>query len=652
MRFWAKSVALFLFMVFSVPSFAQNSDKNIVAEFKGVKITSAEFESSFKKAGTAKKENITDSLAEKRKFLDLYVNYKMKIKDAELKGMLNDPEVINEYNDYKKNIGTNILVEKEILEKGVKSLYERGKFEVRISQVFVKFDSSKADLGYSKAQSILDRIKAGEKFEDLVAASSDDPNAKVSGGDLYWVTSGEIAVPEIENYIYTTDPGKVCDKIFKTQVGFHIIKVTDRQPRIYGVEVSHILTLYKNGNNAPDSLAAMKKIHEAQDEMKKGMSFEDAAKKYSDDKVSVPRGGLLGAISRGRFMREFEEKVFVMKEKEISDIFQTSYGYHIVKVNKILPYPSIAEMEESLKKAYQQTNYQADLEKYIMGLRGEFNYRINSSLYDKLVAVKDSFYVGDSLFTANIRNKYKDSLFVSINGKPFAADSIFNYMVNSGDIIAKRYNQGIIDLAQNRYTTALLLSEKAAKVYSGTPEFEQIMEDYRNGILLFKVSEKEIWNNVKVDTTQIPGYWEQTKKNYQTKPKVTYREIYLTTERMRDSVYTALKGGAGFDLMLKKSDRPNSETPKYQGPEEDELAQKAYDLKNTGDITAPFSYNGGWSIVRLDKKEEKRVKTFEEAKPEVVSALQEKEVKRLEEAYVAKLKDMFNPKIYPENIKN
>lgn len=659
MRFWANSAILIFFTVFSFSSFAQNknaavsnSENNIVAEFKGEKITSAEFESAFNKVGIPKKENKNDSLAEKRKFLELYVNYRMKIKDAGLKGLDKDPEVIREYNDYRRDIGVDVLVGNEILLPGVKKMYERRKYEIHVAQLYMKLDSSKADFGYSKMKGIFDRIKAGEKFEEMVKTFSEDANSRDKGGDLYFLTSGDVNIPEIEDSLYATEPGKICDKIFKIGQGFYILKVLERQPRVYAMNVSHIMALYKKGNNAPDTLAAKKKILEAQQALKDGMSFEQAVKKYSEDEPSADKGGVIGNISRGRFLREFEEKVLNMKENEISNIIETRYGLHIAKVNSIVPYPTLAELEETLKKAYKNVHYQTDLEKYSLGLRKEFNYGINTSLYYKLIAVKDSFKIGDDFFLSNIKDKYKDSLFVTVNGKSYVADSVFNYMLKSGEIAGKPYNKNMLDLAHNRYVLTILLAEKANKVLSGTPAFEQTMKDYLDGILLFKVSEKEIWNNTKVDTTQIPVYWEQTRNNYLTKPRATFRELHFTNEKLRDSVFTALKNGADFDSMIKKSERSTSSTPIDKNIDENELAKRAYNLKNVGDITEPFFYGGGWSILRLDKREEKRPKTLEEAKPEVIAALQEKETKRLEETYVARLKDMFNPKIYPENIKN
>lgn len=660
MRFWANSAVLVLSAILFSSCSSQvqmtntnDSQKSIVAEFSGNTISNEEFESAFKSVGLSKTGSKADTLAEKQKFLELYVNYKMKLNDAVQKGYDNDPDVMKEYESYRKSIASSLLIEKEVVAKGIQQIYDRRKIEMRISQIFIKMDSTQADLGKSKAQKVMDRINAGEKFEDLVKECSDDESSKNKGGDIYYVTAGSINVPEIENALYATDEGKICSKLLTTQYGFHILKVTEKQPRVYGMNVSHIMSAYRTAaEQKPDTSAAKKKIMLAQDDLKNGMSFEDAAKKYSDDKVSADKGGLIGLVDRGRFIREFDEYVMKMKEHEVSGVVETPYGYHIIRVNSIVPYPPLSQERESLKKTYEQLNYKQDFDNYIAKLRSDLKYQLNVPLYSKLVTVKDSFYVADTTFYNQIRKNYKDSVLVMINNKPFAADSLFTFMINSTDFFGTRYSKDVVNKAHDKYFTAVLLAEKGTMVYNGTPDFEKIMADYKKGILLFKISENEIWNKVKVDSNQIKEYWVATKDNYTVKPRVTFREIYLTTDQLKDTVYTALKSGAAFDEMLKKSIRPHSEEPKNKVFDEDMLAQKAYELKNVGDITEPFVYNGGWSIVRLDKREDKRIKTFEEAKPEVSSILQEKESKRLDEAYVARLKENYKPKLFLENIKN
>lgn len=650
---------LFLSFLLVFPIFGQSKKntpkketKEIVAEIKGEKISLKDFDLAFRKNGLPVSKGITDTLAEKKKFLDLLVNYKMKLKDAVERGYDKLPEVLNEIEQYRKSISSGKLVDKEIISNAVKDLYEKRKIELRIAQIFIKADSTKQDFGYSRAQMIFEKIKGGAKFENMVAEYSDDPNSKTNGGDLYYIKWGDISIPGVEEALFATPVGEVCGSIVRTELGFHIIIVNEKGPRIYGHNISHIMTLFsKEQGSAPDSVSALNRIKEAEKELKNGADFASVANKYSDDKLSNKKGGDLGNVFRGRFNREFEEAYLKLKENEVSKIVPAPYGYHIIKVNKVLPYPSLEEEREFLLNTYKQGKYKTDFQNYIMKLRDELGYKLNKSLYDKLSAVKDSFYVGDSVFYKNIAGKFKDSVFVTINGKKIIADSLFSIMVHSEDIIAKRYDNAVLNYAHDKLCTAYLLSEKSSLVFDKDPEFIDLMDDYKNGILLFRINEDEVWSRVKIDSAMVANYWKKHKDEFKTKKMYTYREIYLTTEFHRDSVYNALKNGASFDEMIKKSVRPNSEKPKTFAEGDNELAKAAAGIKKEGDYTEPFEYNGGWSIVRLDKVHPVRVKTFDEARAEVSAVLQEIESRKIEQQYVQKLGAKYKPVTYPERIK-
>jgi len=481
---------------------------------------------------------------------------------------------------------------------------------------------------------------------------TDDPASKLNNGDLYYVTYGDINMPEIENALYETAAGDVCPQVFKTPTGFHILKVTEKKNRPYGVNVSHVLTLNQIDKNPADSAAAKKKIEDAIVDLNNGIPFPEVAKKYSDDKVTKEKGGFIGTIKRGEFPRALEEIIMNMKENEISGIISAPYGYHIIKVDKIVPYPSFEEQQEQLKQMYQQTGYQRDLQSFIANLKNQMGFKLNSGLYNKLIAVKDSMSVDDSLFNVKIRNKYKDSLFVTLNKKNYAADSIFTFMANNPELQSRKYDKNVLDEAADKYFSNVLVSEAAISRLTNEPEFEKIMNDYLMGILLFKVSDIEIWSKIKIDSNQIKSYWEQTKEKYYTKPTVTYKEIFLNTPELRDSVFKALNDGASFDELLKKSLKSTSQTARTKEPEKDKLAAVANKIAKIGDYSDPIEYTGGWSIARLEGRNSPRMKTYEEARQEISSLLQENESKRIEEIYIKKLNEKFKPKIYPENILN
>jgi peptidyl-prolyl cis-trans isomerase SurA len=80
---------------------------------------------------------------------------------------------------------------------------------------------------------------------------------------------------------------------------------------------------------------AMMFSYQLYERIKKGESFADLAKKYSEDPGSAPNGGKYTDVNKGDFMKKFEEKLLSLKPGEISKPFKTSYGYHIVELLKV-----------------------------------------------------------------------------------------------------------------------------------------------------------------------------------------------------------------------------------------------------------------------------------------------------------------------------
>jgi len=99
------------------------------------------------------------------------------------------------------------------------------------------------------------------------------------------------------------------------------------------VKVSHILVRFgENDTNQKTKEEALEKIKAAQQELQDGESFEDVAKRFSEDENSNTNGGELGYFAKGQLVDDFEETAFKLTVGEVSDIVETSYGFHIIKV--------------------------------------------------------------------------------------------------------------------------------------------------------------------------------------------------------------------------------------------------------------------------------------------------------------------------------
>jgi peptidyl-prolyl cis-trans isomerase SurA len=182
-----------------------------------------------------------------------------------------------------------------------------------------------------------------------------------------------------------------------------------------------------------------------------------------------------------------------------------------------------------------------------------------------------------------------------------------------------------------------------------------LMNDYRNGIFIFKLQEDEVWNKVNLDSAKLFDFYQNTMNNYVWKDRVSYSEIFARKDSVIKDYYNQLKSGISFDSLAAKTERPGFKTKnsKYdlQFVGSTEFSKAVNALKKIGDYTEPIANPGGFSILRLDIKDPARVKTFEEAKPEVSGALQEAESKKLENEYLDLLKKRYTPVINYDELK-
>jgi peptidyl-prolyl cis-trans isomerase SurA len=626
--------------------------KLVIAEYGNEKVTLGEFENVYLKNGTSLETAQKDSLSKLKNFLDLYVNFKMKLSDAAQRGFDKDPALQSELSDYKERIGSSYLIEKEMVAPALRDFYEKRKYELRVSHLMIRPDTISDAKAKELAQSLLERIKKGESFESLVKKYSSDSFSKDNGGDIYYITAGTV-IPEFEDAAYKTAVGDVYPELVKTRYGYHILKVTEKRERIPSVRASHILITFKNDSGKVDTAGALARIQDIHNQLLKGADFAELAKKYSEDPGSKQNGGDLGFFERRVMIKEFDEAAFNLKKGQISDIIKTNYGFHILKVTDLAPAKPFDEEKDELKKLYQRARYDFDYAGFIRKLKDDFNFRINDNTVNYITKNNDTLKVGGQYWEAKWRNAIKDSTLYSFAGTTVQVDSFFKYIEQNPDFVNRKIDQNLLNAAINKDSESKILKVAAMQLDKKDSQFASLMDDYKNGIYIFKLQDDEIWSKIQIDSTKLMAYYEQNKSQYVWPDRVAYSELFSAKDSVINHYYDLLQKGAEFDSLGAKNEKFGSGKPGqtvFVDPANNLVAREAAKLETPGTYSKPMKMGSGWIIVKLLAKDPSRIKSFEEAKAEVSAQYQDLESKRLENEYISNLKNKYKPVVDNEKL--
>lgn len=618
----------------------------VLAEYGDSKIKMKEFEEVYSRNAGSIEQAKQDSLPKLKNFLDLYVNFKMKLRDAQVRSYDNDPTLNAELLDYKKKVGVTFLLEKEIVEPGITDLYEKRKWEWRVSHIMIRPDSTGDEAARLLSNAILDSIKNGSSFDEMVVKHSDDNFSASTAGDIFYVTAGQLPI-EFEDAFVKTEVNQIFPQVVKTRFGYHIVKVTDKKIRVHQIRASHILVSFTTPEGTIDSAKALLRVDSVMTQLKSGADFAELAMTYSDDTGSKPNGGDLGFFERRQMVKEFDETAFGMNVGDVSGIVKTTYGYHIIKVTDKKDYPSFEEEKENLKKTFRQTRYQIEYDKLIDSLKLKYNYAAMDGNIDQVANLSDSVKFST---THPAMDEIKDLPLFMYNNKSFKASQLFQHLGDKNEYTNKFISVQFLQDAVKKASEDFLLEEEALNLEKTRPDFAALMDDYRNGIYIFKIQDDEVWGKIKLDSVKLYNHYLATKDKYVWADRVHYKEIYARKDSVINHYYDLLVGGENFDsLAYKFTERPGYRDKfgdfGMQDVSASEITKAAYQLNKPGDFSKPIENSGGFSIIQLVMKDPARAKTFEEAKAEVSGSFQEAESKRLEQEYLDSLKKRYKPVI-------
>lgn len=586
---------------FCLSSFAQTNEP-VIMTINGKPVYKSEFENVYKKNSG---KEINKEQKSVKEYVDLFSTFKMKVFEAEANGLDTISSFKAELAGYRKQLAAPYLTDKNVNDALLQEAYERMKTEVKASHILIKLDegdlpkdtieaytrimiirdaisgkmptatkiaeyenilkrssfglnknSTKKDttIFNSKLESIKNLngnyVLSNDNFNAFAKKTSEDPSAVDNGGDLGYFTSLQMVYP-FENAAFNTNVGQVSMPV-RTRFGYHILKVYDKRPSQGEILTAHIMVAFSKEMGDKEKANLKTKIDELYSKLKSGDKFEDLARQFSDDKQSGEKGGQLQWFGSSRMPVEFEKAAFSLNQNgDYSEPFTTKYGWHIVKRLDKKNLASFDEMKGELKQRIgKDSRTQAGKTALIAKIKTENNFKenklnkieflkvIDSTVYQGKWEAKKAAKLGKKeLFRLSKNNKENKSETIVIYGQ----DDFAKYIETHQTARAIMDNNMFLQQSYKDFVDETIINYEDALLEVKYPEYKNLLKEYRDGILLFDLTDKEVWSKAVKDTAGLTLFYNKYKNNYLWDERAEVTTYKCLNEKVAKEVRSMLK---------------------------------------------------------------------------------------------------------------
>ena len=486
-----------VFFSFSLVSFSQFNERDVLFNVNNESVLAGEFIRVYNKNIDLIKD---ESQKEVDNYLQLYINYKLKLSEAYSRELHKNDNYKKELKKYTKQLESAFLTDKVTEEKLLLEAYERTKYEVNVSHVLIRIEEDNNDTidVYNNILKLRNPLLKNH-IDSLIKNHHNGKDLIVE--DLGYFSAFKM-IYKFENVAYNTKIGEVSMP-FRTRFGYHIIKVIDKRNSLGEVNTAHIMA-YKNKPGSRE------KIYNLYDSIRKGLNFEALAKKYSEDKNTSFKGGRLKPFSSGQLNSiEFENMAFSLnKPNEVSSPVETKLGWHIIKLyskNKLKP---IGDMKSILSNKIKRSSRSSIISDsfYAMLLdRYNLNYE-NKNLEYFASIINDSWEISDNI--------EEDNFLIKIHNKTYNFQDFATYLEKNKRSINTKSKEDIVFSLYKDFINNNLLEIYKYNLEDENLDYKYILKEYKEGLLLFDLMKEKIWNVASSDSINIKEFYQSNKLKY------------------------------------------------------------------------------------------------------------------------------------------
>ena len=605
--------------------------------------------------GVYEKNNVKSDIVDRKSvddYLDMYINFKLKVIEAENLKMDTLPKFVKEYQSYREQLSKPYFTSEAATENLIKEAYERMRWDINAAHILIKCDVNAvpADTlkAYNRAMELRKRVMNGEDFGDVAFEASEDPSARdtVFNGRFYKGNRGELGyftvfdmVYPFETGAYNTKEGEVSMPV-RSDFGYHIIKVNTKTPACGTIRAAHIfLAVNADEPEKADSVVQAKIENIYKEINMDGSNWDVIVKKYSDDKGSAQNGGSLSPFKVNQIVPEFITAVKKLELGEFSKPVKTNYGYHIIKLNSMSGIKDLeSERDNITKRVEKDMRAKVSEDVVLKRIMKENKFKEYVKVKDAFISTIDStlkegnYVMAEGVNTSKVLFKFGKQKYTIADFVEFIKDSqVKQPFMSSASYAYKLYDE---------YLKRSAFAYEDAHLEEKYPEFGMLVQEYHDGILLFDLMDKEVWKKAEKDSVGLENYYNAHKDEYMWRERV--KTVYATVNhpedvaRVEELVKTDLSVDSIRSILKAEEIRGVSVKLRYfqhgDNVDIDETNWAPGVLR-----VIPSTVDKTTKIVKILEIREPEPKTLNEAKGLVISSYQT----QLEEEWLNELKTKY-----------
>ena len=478
----------------------------VLMTIDGTPIYKSEFEYIYNK------NNVGNTIDHKSldEYVVMYTNFKLKVAEAMRQGLDTTAQFRKELTGYRAQLAAPYLTDAKVDEALYREAYSHFAQDCEVSHILITIerDATPEDTlkAYNRAVAAIKRLEK-EDFAKVATEVSDDKSAVNNHGYLGYFTAMQVVWP-FEKAMYDIPVGTISAPI-RTDYGYHVIKVHSRRPAVGQVHAYHIMKVCNDQMSQEKQDAVLAEINAIKAKIEAGAPFDSIAKIESDDTGSARRGGDLQWFGIGRMVAQFEKAAFSLPIGQVSEPIRTDFGWHIILVTERRDVESFDKKKADIQRVMKfDARSHAALDAFAGKLKKEYGYNINQANLDSVAAYISQYAICDSVYNANI-DELQGIVASFATNETITAQELALYYIGLTNYSLVSTVQALDKLSNER-----LIAYEDKQLERKYPEFKNLVREYHDGILLFDISNREVWEKAMSDTEGIKQYFEQNRNNY------------------------------------------------------------------------------------------------------------------------------------------